>query len=308
VLIPLAAGLLFLIGVVIVVAAWVGARWLLRPPNMSAMEFFPDRFGVPYEKVAFQAADGHALSGWFLPSPTAEDKTLIVCHGWGDNKGEILERTLFLNRRAGFNLFYFDFRGHGESAPSPVTMGKLELRDFAGAVSWLTQHKPRCAAQLGVFGQSMGAAVATLALAEHRGLKAAVLESPFADYHQVGARWAWNYCRAPAFPVINVLMLWARLLSGHRDIDGYSPEARVADYETPKLFIAGELDTLMLPADVRRLYDRARGPRDFWIVPGARHAKCLEAAPAEYESRVTGFLSAYFCPVQGLDSRIGTVQ
>lgn len=275
-----------------IAAGYYGAGLMLRPPNMSAMSVYPERFGVAYERVSFPAADGHALAGWFVPSPAGQDKTILVCHGWGDNKGEILERTLFLNRKEGFNLLYLDFRGHGESAPSLVTMGKLELLDLAGAVAYLNKNRPQSAARLGIFGQSMGAAVAAMALRAHPEIRAAVLESPFAGYRQVSGRWAWRHSRVPAFPTIDFMMLWLRLRSGHPDIDAYSPVSRIAGCRTPILLIAGERDTLMPPEDVRRVYDGAAGPKEFWIVPGAHHAKCLEAAPADYETRVSGFLRA----------------
>lgn len=275
------------------VSYW-GAGLLVRPPKMSAMEVFPEKFGVSYERVSFRAADGHRLSGWFVPalSPSGDSTTVVVCHGWGDNKGYILERTLFLNRRLGANVFYFDFRGHGESDSSLVTMGKLELRDLCGALDWLRAEKPEQCRALAVFGLSMGASVTSLVLASRPDVSAAVLESPFPDYHQVGGRWAWDHFRVPYFPMVLLVMLWARLRSGHRDIDSYSPEAAIGAARTPVLFIAGERDTLMPPADVARLRAAHGGPNDFWVVPGAVHGKCHETAPAELEARVCGFLMA----------------
>lgn len=277
----------------ILAAAYYGAGLLIKPPAMSPMAYFPEQHGVPYEKVSLRTSDGLALSGWFVPSPGGRDKTMVICHGWGDNKGEILARTLFLNRVEGFNLLYFDFRGHGESARSLVTMGKLELLDFAAAVAYLKESRPRCAASLGVYGLSMGAAVAAMALAAHPELKAAVVESPFADFREVGGRWAWMNYRVPFFPVITLLMAFARVRSGHCDIDTYSPEDYLPEARVPLLMIAGERDELMPPEDVRRLFAAAREPKEFWLVPGAVHAKCREAAPADYDARVAAFLRAF---------------
>lgn len=270
-----------------------GAGMLLRPPAMSPMSLFPDRYGVPYEKVTFRSRDGLSLAGWFVPSPTGCDKTVLVCHGWGDNKGETLEHTIFLNRAEGFNLFYFDFRGHGESAPSPVTLGKQELLDLAAALDYLKAARPACAAKLGVFGLSMGAAVAAMALPDHPEVKAAVLESPFADFHEVGSRWAWHRYRVPYFPVIMAVMYMARLRSGHPDIDRYSPERFLPAARAALLMIAAERDGIMPPEDVRRLYAAAPEPKEFWLVPGATHARCRQSAPAEYEARVAAFLRAH---------------
>lgn len=278
-----------LLAAMLAVAYW-GAGILLHPPAMSPMIYRPENYGLPYEKVSFRSSDGLALAGWFLPSAMGRDKTLLICHGWGDNKGEILEQTLFLNQREGFNLLYFDFRGHGESEGDQVTLGKLELRDFAAAVDYLKTSRPRCAQGLGVFGLSMGAAVAAMALAAHPEIAAAVLESPFADFNEVGRRWAWNRYRVPNFPMMMLVMLMAKLRSGHNDIDAYSPEAFLPTTQTPVFFIAGERDTLMPPGDVRRLHAAARGPKDFWLVPGATHAKCRQAAPADYDARVAAFL------------------
>ena len=272
---------------------YYGAGLLMHPPEMSPMAFFPDRYGVPYEKVSFGSTDGLKLAGWFVPSASGLDKTLLTCHGWGDNKGEILEQTIFLNRSEGFNLFYFDFRCHGESGGDQVTLGKQELLDFAGAMDYLKKNRPRCAANLGVFGLSMGAAVAAMALADYPEIKAAVLESPFAAFPEVVRRWAWHRMRTPYFPVVMSVVYMARLRSGHRDIDRYSPEAFLPAARTPVFMIAGECDGIMPPEDVRRLYTAAREPKEFWIVAGATHAKCRQAAPADYEARVAAFLSKH---------------
>ncbi len=281
------------LAVALLAAAYWGAGILIHPPAMSPMTHFPEQYNVAYEKVSFRTSDGLALAGWFVPSPSGLDKTLLICHGWGDNKGEILAQTLFLNRAEGFNLLYFDFRGHGESEGDQITLGKQELLDFAAAVEYLKRSRPRCAARLGVFGLSMGAAVAAMALASHPEFTAAVIESPFADFNQVGSRWAWMKFHIPHFPMIMLVMAMARLRTGHPDIDTYSPENFLPKSRVPLLMIAAERDELMPPEDVRRLFAAAREPKEFWLVPGAAHAKCREAAPADYDARVAAFLRTY---------------
>ena len=282
-----------LLAAALAVAYW-GAGLLMYPPTMSPMAVFPENFGLTYEKISFRSADGLTLAGWFLPSPAGLDKTLVICHGWADNKGQILEQTFFLNRGEGFNLLYFDFRGHGESARAQVTMGKQELLDLEAAVDYLKLSRLRCAEHLGIIGFSMGGAVAAMALVKHPEIKAAVLESPFADFHQVGRRWAWDKYRVPYFPMIMLVLLLAKVRSGHDDIDTYSPEAFLPAARTPLLLIAGERDVLVRPEDVRRLYAAARGPKDFWLVPGAAHIKCRQAGPADYDARVAAFLRTHF--------------
>ena len=272
---------------------WWGAGLILHPPKMSALAVWPEQFGLSYEKVSFQTSDGLTLKGWFLPSPTGDERTLLMCHGWGDNKGELLELSYFLNKNAGFNLLYFDNRSHGESEGRVTTIGYLELIDFEAAVQFLKENKPWSLKRLGVFGLSMGAAVAIMSMPAHPEIKAAVLESPFTDYRGVVRRWAWNNMRLPYFPCV-VLTLWfLRQRVGKGEVDGYSPIQFIGRVRRPVLLIGGGRDDLMIEEEVRALYAAAGEPKEIWIVPQAEHAKCHETAGIEYENRVAGFFEKH---------------
>lgn len=277
-----------------VYVCWLGAGIIMFPPNMSRLDFYPEQFGLRYEKVHFKTRDGLRLSGWFLPSPTGDERTLLMCHGWGDNKGELLKFTHFLNQSAGFNLLYFDFRSHGESEGELVTMGYYEVIDFEAAVDFLKREKPALAGKLGVFGLSMGAAVTVMAMPDHPELRCAVLESPFTDYKSVVRQWAWNNYRVPYFPLIILTLLILRWRVGEKGVDTYSPIRFVGRIAPRPLFvIGGEKDSLMPEEDVRRLYAAAKDPKQLWIVPEARHAKCYQAGGLEYETRIANFFKRH---------------
>ncbi|MEK7859242.1 MAG: alpha/beta fold hydrolase [Elusimicrobiota bacterium] len=267
-----------------------GAGVILYPPLMSDMAIFPEQFGLKYEKVSFQTPDGLTLKGWFLPSPTQDQRTLIMCHGWGDNKGELLKQTFFLNQDAGYNLLYFDNRAHGESEGEITTIGLLETIDFRAAIEFLKKSKPGLVERLGVFGLSMGAAVAAIAVSEHPEVKAIVLESPFTDFRSVVRQWAWNKFRLPYFPLV-MLTLWIlKLRVGDPKVDSHSP-IRFIDKVAPRplLIIGGGKDRLMPESAVRALHAKAGNPKSLWIIPEATHARCHEAAGLEYETRLSQF-------------------
>jgi pimeloyl-ACP methyl ester carboxylesterase len=269
---------------------WWGAGLILHPPKMSALSVFPENFGLTYDKVSFQTSDGLTLKGWFLPSPNGDERTLLMCHGWGDNKGELLVETHFLNSVCGFNLFYFDNRSHGESGGNITTLGCLEVLDFQAAMNYLRQHRPQNLKRLGVFGLSMGAAVAAMAVPAHPEIKAVVMESPFTDYRQVVRRWAWSNLRVPYFPVMMIVLWLLRLRVGREDVDSYSPIrfiSRVAP--RPVLFIGGAQDRLMPPKDVLALFAAAQSPKELWMIPEASHCKCRDVAGPEYDRRLGEF-------------------
>jgi pimeloyl-ACP methyl ester carboxylesterase len=279
--------------VLVLAFSWWGAGIVLHPPKMSEMTVFPEAFGLAYEKVSFRTSDGLTLRGWFLPSPTGDERTLLMCHGWGDNKGELLAKTAFLNSAGSFNLLYFDNRSHGESGGEITTIGCLEVMDFHAAMDYLREHKPRCLERLGVFGLSMGAAVAAMAAPEHPEVKAVVMESPFTTYRQVTRRWAWNNLRIPYFPLMMIVLWMLRLRVGREDVDSYSPLRFISRLEPrPVLFVSGADDRLMPPKDVRKLFAAAREPKELWMIPGAAHGKCREQAGAEYDRRIIAFFNA----------------
>ncbi|MEK7382997.1 MAG: alpha/beta fold hydrolase [Elusimicrobiota bacterium] len=283
---------LLLFAVAVLFICWWGAGLILHPPAMSPMWVFPEQFGLRYERFAFKTEDGLELKGWLLPAPNGDKRTILMCHGWGDNKGELLKQTYFLNANAGFNLCYFDFRSHGESEGRITTIGGLELRDFDAAATWLRTNKPDLSDHLGVFGLSMGASVAVASMPNHPDLRCAVVESPFSDYRGVVRRWAWNNFRVPRFPLIDIVLWMLRWRVGDSKIDAFNPvEAAGRIGPRPLLVIGGELDNLMPVEDVRRVFAAAQEPKQLWLVPGAFHAKCREAAGLEYESRVSGFFA-----------------
>jgi alpha-beta hydrolase superfamily lysophospholipase len=276
-------------------ASYWGAGIILYPPNKLRLEAFPEQFGLRYEKISFKTKDGLTLKGWFIPSNSdpKEERTLLMCHGWGDNKGELLKITHFLNA-TGFNLLYFDHRSHGESEGKITTIGFLELIDLEAAITYLNDHHPEALKKLGVFGLSMGAAVAIMAMPRHPKIKAAVLESPFTDYRKVVRQWAWNNFKIPYFPLVALTLLWLRFRVGESGVDSYSPISYVSRISPrPLLIIGGGKDLLMPEADVRALYTAAREPKQLWIIPEATHALCHEVAGLEYEARVAGFFKKH---------------
>ena len=271
-----------------------GAGVILRPPEKAPLAVFPERYGLRYEKVSYTTKDGLTLRGWFLPAPNGENRTILMCHGWGDNKGHLLERTHFLSGRGLFNLLYFDHRSHGESDGEITTIGYLELIDVEASLDYLREKRPQCLERLGLFGLSMGGAVGIIAAARAPEIKAAVIESSFTHYRTVVRQWAWNKFRIPYFPIV-MLTLWIlRRRVGAEEVDSQSPIEHVGRIAPrPLFFIAGGRDDLMPEREVRALHERAGPPKELWVIPEAGHAQCFAVAGHEYEERVIGFYRKY---------------
>ena len=55
----------------------------------------------------------------------------------------------------------------------------------------------------------------------------------------------------------------------------------------PWLMIHGAKDTYIGPEIARRLFARAGDPKEFWLVPGAKHNRCREVEPEAYAERIS---------------------
>jgi len=61
----------------------------------------------------------------------------------------------------------------------------------------------------------------------------------------------------------------------------------------PWMMIHGQKDAYISVEVARKLFNLAGEPKNFWIVPGAKHNRCREKDPALYAARVSAFIAEY---------------
>ena len=248
----------------------------------------PASAGLAYQDVKFNATDGVPLRGWFIPAPHSRG-VIIFRHGYPGIRSDGLHFVEFL-RRAGFSTLIFDFRGLGQSGGAMCTIGYQEPRDAVGAVRYLHQRPDTGRQPLGIFGFSMGAAVAIMTAAQEPSIKAVVADCPYASLddavrqHFVG----FGTLGALLFPPTR---WFGERMIGHSvaDVSPLSVVARIAP--RPLLLIHGTADDTIPPRDSQLLYDAAGQPKQLWLVPGAAHVGAHRVRPGEYERRVSRFFA-----------------
>ncbi len=268
-------------------ACWWGSNGIFSPGHRALITVFPDRFAMPYETISCETNDGLTLRGWLIPANKPTDRTVMLCHGWSDNKGDMLDRFRFLHED--FNLMAFDSRYHGDSDGERTTIGTMESLDFDAALQALRRKRPAWCKRLGLFGLSMGGAMSILGMAKHHEPRCAVIEAPFRSFNAVVDQFTKNNYNLPYFPFVWLTLIIIRARLG-TDPEPYSPIYHVHRLKSrPLLFIAGELDRLAPLDGVRALYEAAGDPKELWVIPEATHSKCQETAGAEYARRITDF-------------------
>jgi len=116
----------------------------------------PDEYGMKYEDISFQSADGLALEGWYIPSKSPSNKIVICNHfspgnryGYAGHikpwKGAGGFEVNFLPKykalvEAGYNVMAYDLRGHGFSSPGQngaYNPNFFEYKDVIGSLNYV---------------------------------------------------------------------------------------------------------------------------------------------------------------------------
>ena len=260
-----------------VISLW-GFYASIRPPKIIS-SLTPRDLKMNYEDVSFSTADGLTLRAWHIPSAKTTGKTLILLHGYPADKGNILPALAFLH--GDFNLLLFDFRYLGQSEGSYSTAGAKEVEDLLAAVQFL---KTRGVKEVGVWGFSMGGAVALMAIEKAPEIKAVIAESSYASL----AEMALELFRIPLLnhTVAYLVGLWAKLFLGI-DLRDVSPAERVRNTSVPILLIHSSADAVIPFSHARSLQEALKNnPRaEFWFHEGSAHGQLA----SDYQSRVRNF-------------------
>lgn len=273
------------------VSVYVG--WSLSHADRKPLDTDPSAYNLAYEAVEFLSAeDDITLRGWFLPAPLSE-KTVILAHGFRDNRLESGVPMLGLAEslvKSGFNVLMFDFRNSGESDGTVTTLGYHEAKDIVGAVAYLKQQRPDAGRHIGLVGYSMGAVTAVIAAAGEPAIEAVVLDSPFADLRSYLQENMPVWTGLPDFPFTWAIMTILPPLID-LDIGAVSPLAEMPKLHQPVLLIHTDDDDKIPSINSRQLADAGDTARvELWLVPGQKHIGARQAAPAAYDQRLSDFL------------------
>lgn len=208
----------------------------------------PADLGLAFEDVFFTSGDGVQLHGWFVPG--SGRVTWLWFHGNAGNISHRVPDIRAFHQELGVSVFIFDYRGYGRSGGAPSEDGIY--RDAEAALDTLLARGDVDPDTLVYFGRSLGAAVAIELATRHppRGL---VVEGAFSSVPDM-ARHAYPFL--PIWPLLRTQ---------------YDSLRKIASIERPLLVIHAERDEVVPLEMGKRLFEAAREPKTFFLVPGAHH-------------------------------------
>jgi hypothetical protein len=212
-------------------------------------------------------------------------------HGVGDNKISGLGLAKVFHARH-FNVLMYDSRAHGRSDGRYCTYGYYEKFDVAKAIDVLAEKKIISLGAIGLFGTSMGAAIAVQAASVEPRIRAIVAEGCFTNLRTITVDYQKRLLRMPWHFLRNVAMKRSEHIAhfSHHEV---SPLRALAKVHVPILFIHGKNDVFIKYQYSEQLFAEAQEPKELYLIDGAHHSNIHAIAQQEYEARVVSFFEKW---------------
>lgn len=266
----------------------------------------PEYWTLPQgEEVSFLSIKGHPLKGILFKANNSKS-TIIFCHEFGADKSFCAPYSSFL-LRSGYNVFSFDFRGHGQSLsqngyiPRPWTT-QNEIDDLLGAVRYIKQERGIGEA-IGLLGISRGAVTAIVSIPFAPEIKAIVSDSAFSTLETMISymqKWVsifsslslvYNRMNYQSYLVLGKMAMKMAEIKYHLRFP--SLRKTLERYSLPIFFIHGKQDSFIDYRHAQFLYEKSIGPKQIWLIEGARHNEGIKVVPDDYAQKVVEFFSKY---------------
>lgn len=282
----------FLVSVTIILLL-VGPTLLLHPRRRRAeyyralgLPLTPSDLSLPYEELNIIVERDVKLNSWLIKSE-APRGTIIYLHGVGDCKIDGL-RFAGLMHKHRYNVFLYDARRHGVSDGAFCTYGYYEKDDVRRIIDYLISRKDIAAGKIGLFGTSMGAAVALQAASTDQRIAAVISENSFATLRTIFDDYQKRMIKLPFHYLRNLVIKRSELKANFKARD-VSPLRAVTSIHVPVLFIYGKQDHLINYRYSVRLYEYANHPKDVFPIESARHNDAWGVAGEKYEHKILDF-------------------
>lgn len=319
--------IVFTIALLVLIPTYVFLRYVPIALNImrSTRELPLGRNPLDFERllgepITFTAFDGLRLSGMMIRAAADVPRRgmIVFAHEYCSDMYSCARYCRPL-RDAGYDIFTFDFRGHGQSdcdqGYTPRQwISEREVYDLRGAIAhvedWLRRRG--YPVEIGLMGVSRGACASILLAAENRDIRALVCDGAYSTDNCVEyfmKRWAYIFASVRVVyenhhPAFWRVLRWVMMRFAQRDFGCKLPSVRLALMRMaprPIAFVHGERDSYLPIEQGRLLYAVAPQPKFFWAAPGAKHNQAVVLHPEKYAQLTTEFFDRYLARVAGFE-------
>lgn len=267
------------------------AEMLTRPHN-HPLVLDPRSVSLGAKAWSVKTRDGVSLRGWHYPSRSRRHLVVLVHGLWASwHAMARLGRDL---HRLDYDVLLFDLRGHGQSGPSRVSMGRRERLDLRAVLRWSREagFPPE---RVGWVGYSMGASTLLMEAERNPEIRLAVIDSPFGNLPEVLDQQLSKHSGLPSLFNPGILTA-ADLAFGVRTDDLVPVRSARGWGDRPLLLIHGEADSIVPVRQARQIALAVGASCETLWLPGVEHVEGYRSDPERYVAFVDAFLRRHMDP------------
>lgn len=237
------------------------------------------------------STDGLKLSAYYLPAEKDQHKTAIIAHGYMGQASDMPQYAKIYHD-LGYNVLMPDARGHGKSEGDYIGFGWHERKDYLQWIDRVVKKDPQ--SEIVLHGVSMGGATVMMTSGEKLpdNVKAFVEDCGYSSVKGELNYQLKQMFNLPSFPLIPVTSLVTKIRAGYffGEADAIK---QLNKNKRPMLFIHGDQDDFVPYSMLAEVYAATKGPKEQYVVHGAKHAEALSSNPSMYQKKVTEFIQKY---------------
>jgi pimeloyl-ACP methyl ester carboxylesterase len=264
---------------------------ILKPTRSTSNYDLNVMMGHP-NPLTFSIPGEPDREGWFFPGLRGAP-TIVVCHGYLSQRADVLTLVSALQDHQ-FNVFVFDFMGHGTS-PGITTLGYRETAELQAAVQALSTRDDVDAKRFGLWGVDLGGYVAVEVAAADPRIKALVADNAWNDPRNM-IQIEVKRSGLTVIPYVGRFCDWGFRLMNYRYRSAQPVSLHLAKTQgVPKLFIESE-DRPQLSDETLRIFTVAPEPKQL-IRDRLSYAEMTDDDRHTYENSIVNFFLQNIPPV-----------
>ncbi|UAY51905.1 alpha/beta hydrolase [Ferruginibacter albus] len=261
----------------IIKGALFGINYSKKPNSI-----IPD---LTFKIIHVKTKDSIDLEGWYLKTDSVAKGTVLLFHGHGANKSDVMEEAQeFL--AMGYNAFLIDFRAHGSSGGNTCTIGYYESEDVSLAYNYIVNKGEH---NIILWGISMGAA-AIIKAVHDTGVhpQKIILEMPYGSLLQA-AEGRLKIMHLPPEPLSGILCFWGGLEHGFWAFN-MRPDEYAVKIDCPVLLQWGKQDPRVSEQEINDIYAAIPAGKRLVVYDSCAHESLCAKENAKWKREIKTFL------------------
>lgn len=265
---------------------------MILKPRKRTPKYSLQEYGLQGAKMVIESKDSLELSAYYIGGENKQPKaTILILHGIGSCKEHMLGLSKYLLEQ-GYASIVIDLRAHGRSEGEYCTYGYYEKEDISQIVSDYLRYNPD--AKIGIWGKSLGGAIALQAMAYDPRIEFGIIESTFTDMTQIVSDYQKRYFGGLRLKWLSNYALAQASKTANFEPKEVSPLNAVKQIDRPVILLHGTNDQRISFDYGKQLYENlASKEKRFVAMEGAGHNSIFAVNDSLYYNSIEAFLADF---------------